>query len=276
IARLQVGDIAGAEAELAAEARLADELRQPAQLWQARSAQALLALAAGRLVHAEELIAHAVTYRQRPQPGFALPAFRLQRYMLCDFRGCVEEVEASIRDLVVEYPARIAFRCVLARLESELGGTGQARRGLQDLAKNDCAALPFDLEWLYGMSHLAETAAIVGDTDSAAVLYRLLIPWETFNAVDVPEGMRGSVSRYVRLLAATMDQFDDAERHFEQALESNGRMGARPWLALAEEDYARMLRARGRPGDAERGGELLERALETYRELGMQGPLARA
>src|SRR5262249_32899093 len=80
IARLQVGDMAGAEAELAAEARLADELRQPAQLWQARSAQALLALAAGRLVHAEELIAQAFTYGQRAQPGFAIPAFRLQRY----------------------------------------------------------------------------------------------------------------------------------------------------------------------------------------------------
>jgi hypothetical protein len=34
------------------------------------------------------------------------------------------------------------------------------------------------------MSLLAETSVLVGDTDSAAVLYRLLLPYSAFNAVD--------------------------------------------------------------------------------------------
>ena len=34
------------------------------------------------------------------------------------------------------------------------------------------------------MSLLAETSALLGDTDSAAVLYGLLLPWAAFNAAD--------------------------------------------------------------------------------------------
>ena len=34
------------------------------------------------------------------------------------------------------------------------------------------------------------------------------------------------------------------------------RMGARPWLARAKRDYARMLRARDEPGDSERAERL--------------------
>jgi hypothetical protein len=50
----------------------------------------------------------------------------------------------------------------------------------------------------------------------------------------------------------------------------NTRMGARPWLAHTQDDYARMLLARAGPGDRERAQELLDAALATYRELGME------
>lgn len=50
----------------------------------------------------------------------------------------------------------------------------------------------------------------------------------------------------------------------------NTRMGARPWLAHTQDDYARMLLDRDRPGDRERAQELLNQALSTYCELGME------
>jgi DNA-binding SARP family transcriptional activator/tetratricopeptide (TPR) repeat protein len=273
---VQLGDLAGAEAEVAGHSAVAEELRQPAQLWQVRSTQALIALATGRLREAEELSSQAFAYGERAQPGFAIPAFRLHRYMLCDFHGCIEEVEESIRELVVEYPPRVAFRCVLARLEAQLGNTSQARRELEPLVKDGCARLPFDLEWLYGMSHLAETAAAVGDAESAAVLYRLLVPWKALNTADVPEGMRGSTSRYLGLLAVTMRRLDEAKQHFDDALAMNERMGARPWHAHTQADYARMLIARAARGDAERARALLDQAAATYRDVGMDAYAATA
>ena len=56
----------------------------------------------------------------------------------------------------------------------------------------------------------------------------------------------------------------------------NERMGARPWLAQTQEDYARMLLTRGDPGDADRARNLIEQALAMYRELGMETYAARA
>jgi len=145
-----------------------------------------------------------------------------------------------------------------------------------DLARDDFSALPFDQEWLYAASLLAETATTLGDRDRAKVLYRLLVPWETLGAVDTNEGFRGSVSRDLGLLAATLERWDEAARHFDDALMANERMGLRPWLAHTQYDYARVLFARGEPADAERAENLLDAALATYRELGMHGYAATA
>jgi tetratricopeptide (TPR) repeat protein len=257
MAQLMVGDVRGAEADLAAASLIADELRQPIQLWHVYAVRAMLALAAGRLAEAEQLVPQAFVLGERAQPEMVVPVDRLQRYALCDFRGGLEEVEPAICDLVAEYPARVAFRCALTHLHARLGRPLEAKRSLDELAEEDFSALPFDQEWLYAMSLLAETSALLGDTASAPILYGLLIPWAGFNAVDHPEGIGGSVSRYLGLLAATMKRWSDAEQHFEDALALNERMGARPWLAHTRNDYARMLVARGAAGDTERAQQLL-------------------
>jgi tetratricopeptide (TPR) repeat protein len=126
------------------------------------------------------------------------------------------------------------------------------------------------------MSLLADTAALVGDTDSAAVLYGLLLPYSAFNAVDLAEGFRGSVARYLGLLTTTLGRWDSAVGHFNDALAMNERMGARPWLAHTQHDYARMLLARDGPNDRERAQQALDQALATYRELGMESYAAKA
>jgi hypothetical protein len=60
------------------------------------------------------------------------------------------------------------------------------------------------------------------------------------------------------------------------AVETERKMGAPPWLAHAQHDLAAMLLARGGAGDAERAGALLDEALSTYRELGMDAWVGRA
>ena len=263
------GDLREAEAALEAEGHLYDELRQPAQLWQHYSARAMFALAAGRLTEAEELVPQAFAFGERSLPDVAIPVYRLQRYALRDFQGRLEEVAPAIRDLVAEYPTRPAFCCVLAHIQARLGHLTEAKLTLDHLAQDGFAGLPFDQEWLYGMSLLAETAWLLGDSGSGAALYRLLVPWAAFTAADHPEGFRGSISRYLGLLATMTQSWSEAELHYEDALVADARMGARPWLAHTERDYARMLHARNGHGDRERTQVLLDDARMTYRELGM-------
>ncbi len=274
-ARVVVGDIAAVEADLDAAGVVAEQLAQPAHLWDVSGARAMLALAAGRLSEGEELVERAWALGERAVPG-AVPVYRLQRYTLCDFLGGVEQVEGALRDLVDHHPARPVFRCVLAHLHARLGRLPHAERALAELARDDFSDLPFDQEWLFAMSLLAETSALVDNPYSASALYTLLLPWGALNVADMAEGIRGSVSRYLGLLAFTLSRWEDAARHFEDALAMNEKMGARPWLAHTQHDYARMLLARGGSGYRERAGELLDAALATYRELGMEGHAASA
>jgi len=113
------------------------------------------------------------------------------------------------------------------------------------------------------MSFLAETAAAVDDRAAGAVLYEVLLPWGHLNAGDHPEGVRGSLARCLGLLAPS---FEDAERHFEAALEHNERMRARPWLAHTQSAFAAALDGR----DDARAAALRAEALATCDELGME------
>ena len=266
---VMVGDLRAAQVDLAEESRIVRQLRQPAQLWQVRAAEAMFALATGELGRAEALIPEAFSFGEGSLPDTAIPVYELQQYALADFQGRLDEVAPAVRDVVAAYPARAAFRCALLHLDARVGRTREAQQALNELRATGFSALPFDQEWLWGMSLLAETAVLLDDSDSASALYEMLAPWVALNAADHPEGIRGSVSSYLGILATTTGRRRDAEKHFDDALESNERMGVRTYLAQTKYDYARMLLERAEPGDAERAGELLESAKALSDEIGL-------
>ena len=78
------------------------------------------------------------------------------------------------------------------------------------------------------------------------------------------------MERPLGLLAAVCGRLDDAEGHFERALDINTAMGARPSAAHTQHDHARMLIRRGPAGDPAKPAALLRAALGVYRELGMR------
>jgi DNA-binding SARP family transcriptional activator len=269
VSLIMLGGVADLEDDIEAMARAAADLRQPAELWDAYAGRAVLAIAAGRLADAEKLAAQALAVGEQAKPEVSVAAYWLQRHAIADLRGTLEEIEHGLRGVVAEYPARVAFRCALTHLDARLGRLSEAKRALDGFSKDRFAALPFDQEWLFGMSLLAETSAALSDAESAAVLYELLLPYAAFNAADWPEGMRGSVSRYLALLATTTGRWADAEVHFKAALAANGERGARTWLTHTQHDYAQLLLERAEPGDREQAAELLASAGAASREVGM-------
>jgi DNA-binding SARP family transcriptional activator len=269
IAAIGVGDVGKAEAALTAATSVAEELRQPVQLWQVCAARAMLSLAKGRISEAEELIERALTIGERAQRGMAIPTHTLQCYTLRDFQGRLPDIEPAIRAAVNEYESQPVYRCALVHLNARLSRTTEARRALAELARDDFAMLPRDNEWLCATSLLVEACSLVRDAQSAAVLYRLLAPYRTYNVVDTPDAIRGSVARYLGLLAETLGDTTCAATHYDDAIDMNASMGAAPWLAHTQSDYARLLLARDAPSDREQAEELLNAALVTYRELGM-------
>ena len=63
---------------------------------------------------------------------------------------------------------------------------------------------------------------------------------------------------------------EDAVRHLEDALQTNTRAQAPPWIARSLLELARALLARGGPGDERRAADLLRRAELLARDLGMR------
>ena len=275
LALLELGRVSEVHRELRMIDRLVTELRQPAQRWYVEVLRGILALLEGDFETAAESISKGRDFARTMRSRMAVIAFRLQSTMLDRARGHLDQGIAVMEQSVEEMPTLTAFRCILTSLYAERGRDGDARALLDAMAATEFEILP-DNDKLYGWSLLGEVCHVLRDVAHASTLYELLLPYAERNVVCHPGCAIGSVSRYLGLLATLLGGFDDGCRHFEAAIDTNERMGARPWLALTQEEFARLLLERGRPGDREKAHTLLDAAATSYRALGMTGPLARA
>jgi tetratricopeptide (TPR) repeat protein len=133
-------------------------------------------------------------------------------------------------------------------------------------------AIPRDSLWQTCLSFLSDVCAFLEDRQRARELYQLMLPYEPLTVVvGNSVACNGAASRSLGQLAAVMEKWDLAERHFQHAIELNTNIKALPWLARTRHQYARMLSARGGQGDAEEAQNQLTHALAMARLLDMRG-----
>src|SRR6185436_2653819 len=103
-----------------------------------------------------------------------------------------------------------------------------------------------------------EACALLEDARLAPRFYELLLPRDGLCILG-GRGVyfRGAAARYLGLLAATGGRWDDAVRHHQDALETNTRAQAPPWIARSLADLARALLGRGRQEDGHRIDDLV-------------------
>jgi len=267
IALFELADVASMKREIATVARLAQQLRQPTQTWLPASSRALTALFEGRFEDAEALILEARDTREWANPSDAREAYVLQLFMLRREQGRLAEIEALVRAAAREIAWYPVLRCTLALLLCETARDDEARIEYDRIAADDFVAVPFDNNWLFSMSLLSEVTYALRDEPQARRLYERLLPFAERNAA--VEVSTGSLSRSLGLLTTVMSTFDAASGHYERALEHNREMGARPWVAHTEHDFAVMLAQRRHAGDAEHAVDLLRRALASSESMDM-------
>jgi len=175
-----------------------------------------------------------------------------------------------VRGFIELYPNIPAWRSALALLLIELGRADEARGEFERLADGGFAAFPRDANWLIAVTLLAEVCGALGDGARAAELYRLLAPYAGRNVVVGRNATSyGGASRLLGVLAVARQDFELAERHFEEAQALHARMGARPWEARTQVAFAEMLLQRRRGDDVARASELLADAILVADALGM-------
>jgi hypothetical protein len=108
------------------------------------------------------------------------------------------------------------------------------------------------------------------DADAARSVRDELTPYaDRFIVAAGAVGCGGAVSWLLGLCALTLDQPDEAVEWLRQAVASNRRIGAAPFVARAQAELATALRRRDRPGDWEEAWQLLAEAAGAAAELGM-------
>jgi DNA-binding SARP family transcriptional activator len=263
---MALADRGGVDAEYATLAALADNLRQPAQRWSALTSATTIALMEGRFEDASALIDETHAAGATAYSWNADVSRRVQRFLLCREQGRLVEVEAEIAEAIHLYPACQRFLGMLAHLHARLGNERRARQALVWATDHELGREFIDEEWLFAMNLLPDPCAGVGDDELAAELYDVLLPFaHTYGHAPV-EGSCGSTARGLGTLARQLGRLDDAVRHFEDAIETERAMRARPWVAHAQHGLGETLLARG---DDARARAVLAEAIAGYRELGM-------
>ncbi len=273
---LALGDIDAADAEIEALKRIDQRIRQPTYSNAVLSYEAMLAMLRGRLDHAERNYLQIMAQLRRSPTG-QREQLGVQIFALRHAQGRLAELAPVVATFLREQAASAVWRPGLAVLYLEMGQTEDARREFEALAARDFKDLPQDGRWLFCMVYLSEVCGALGDAARAAILYPLLAPYAGRNIVLGGAIVScGSADRYLGLLCAAMGRWSDAERHFEEALAMNGRIGARLPTTHTQYDYAAMLLARAEPGDRDRAVALLRSCLESAREIGMRAIEERA
>lgn len=273
---VEAGRMEGIDAEIEAVAGLAEQARQPAWAWHPAKWRAMRALMAGRIDEAERLAEAALAIGRRPHGKTAQQAYVVQLVEIRRCQGRLGELEGSLATGTTEYRATAAWRCGLAWLLAEVGRSAEAARALAELAADGFAALPDDFTWLTCATALAEVAAGLERAEEAALLHDLLVPYRSqCMFAGQAEMFGGLVTRYLGMLAATLGEWEAAERNLLDALRRAEAWGAGPEAARAELSLARLYRRRAGPGDGARGDAAAGRAAALAHGLGLHA-LARA
>src|SRR6266542_1325711 len=242
---LELGDLAGFDADLAAAEQTALELRQLHYRWQ-------LPRAGDQAVEI-----------------YSTGVVATLRFMQGRFGEPVE----LLKDLAARFPALPVLRTSLAAALAEAGCADQARAEVERLAARDLATVPRDLTWSFSLATLALACHHLGDAELADKLYKLLEPYADRNIAFGRIGALclGPASYFLGLLDLTLGRPEQALRRFQHAATLAGRIQSPPMIARCREGQARALLALGRPGDRQQAAALLDQVAATAKELGICG-----
>ena len=265
---LQAGDPEDADRCLHALRRLTTRLGQPRLQFVLGTQETVRAQFDGHLDEAERSANTAVALGLETGEPDALSLFAAQLGPIRWQQGRLSEVAELLGQIVAEAPGVAVFGAMQALAEADAGRAGRARELLERAGTDGFAGVPADPVQLGTFALWAEVAADLGAPAEAAALLQRLEPWRDQVILDAL-GTLGSAARPLGLVAAALGRVDEADAHFAHALAVHERMRAPSLAARTDLDWGLALQRAGRAGDQARASELLGRAAQATRELGL-------
>jgi DNA-binding CsgD family transcriptional regulator/tetratricopeptide (TPR) repeat protein len=199
---------------------------------------------------------------------FSFQVFAIQRALgrLRQLSAILEQVAAAGDRARTWLPGRILLHC-------ELGQKPQARDALTQLG--EFGRLVDDDLYETSLAYLADACVSLGDTARCRELFEIIKPYRGFNLLLHTSVIHGPAADFLARLALQLGRRAEAARLFDEALELEDTMGARPIRARTQVDYAALLASNGRAADEARARRMLAEAAAVASELGMQPLLER-
>jgi len=265
-----------ARADIAAHRELSERAGQHFLAVIVEQHDAILALCDGQLDAAEAAATRADEIARRVE-GASSAVYGIQMFSIRREQGRLGEIAPVVRLIASrEMEPDSLWRPALAVLLAEIGDVEAARRELQKLVDAGLGTVPRGGLGVGGLTYMADACALIEDAALAPPIYEQLLAYEGQNTViGSAVACYGAADRMLGALATVMKRWDAAERHLENALVLNRRMGSPTWIAHTRYERARLTVRRGRPHDFELARERASEALDAARKIGLRGLVAR-
>ncbi|GLZ33694.1 hypothetical protein Lesp02_58820 [Lentzea sp. NBRC 105346] len=252
-----LGAIDQIDAELAELGGLADRMRWPLARWHHTRSRAARAELVGRFAEAERLALECRDIAMGIEDGSAIGLFYSFTQQLARFTGDFDKYELPehMAEIAMYLPIYLSANAMVSVAKGDRDAVRFAYERLCPMIPT----MPDELRWPNTGMFTAQVALWLGELEFAPLLYDNLLPLKAYYANQSP-GCEGSVSRVLGMLAAALGRTEDAVAHLNDAIAMEKRIGALPFLAMAQFELAKVTRR----------DELLESAVRIARHLGMK------
>lgn len=263
-------DRAGIDTAMELMESLAADIGQPYLSWLVTYERCWQVLLAGDADEAERLATDALKIGADSGQPDALTVYGATLLNIRWHQGRTEEMLPLIEQAAAENPDIPAFQAVYAQILCECGRIEESRPLLATARGANFHHAAYDYIWLTNTACWGETAAWLGDTSAAGLLFERLTPYE-------PQGVMsgatftGTVGMYLARLAVVLDLHDDADNLFQRADVQARALGAPFLQARNQVEWARLLSTRATDADLRRARELLDDAVTTAATYGCAG-----
>ncbi len=265
----QLGELNEAEAEAERINAVAVRLRSPLAAWHVARCRAAVTAARGRF---QQALAYGREAELAAKRAGSLSAHVPSQGLLLMLRSQVGALDSSSFE-----PTEPHHGAPVPAFQRAVYATWLLAEGRRDEANRIYRSLPPVGELppfvhLSAYAAMAELAAQFEDRETAAQMYRLMLPHADLFVCSGAGVMMilGSVRYPLGIAAATMGRLDDAVRHLRAAIDIGERTGMPPAVAQATYQLARVLARRTRPADRDEAAALATAAATLADRLGMR------
>ncbi|MGH3280097.1 MAG: ATP-binding protein, partial [Trebonia sp.] len=268
-AQFEEGEHPAAVQSAVAMRALAEEVRHPEFMRLAAMWDVTLANLEGRFADAEKLAGELGRRLARIGHSQAeiIPVAQIFPWWL--LQGRATKHLPILDELSAYEPANIAWPAIRAWCLAEAGAPDRAADLLRQTEPAAAAAADKNYQWWAVIVGFSGAVNLVGDRKWAEVLYDLAAPYSGHNCTLGVATFLGAADHWLGVLAGVAGRFTEAAGHLEAALARHHAMGSRPFTALTQQAYGRVLSARGEAADSERARGLTASAVRTAEELGL-------